>query len=531
MGRESGDSKTSAYSNDSSGIPRNAQVDPRFARFAGFRQKTSRFATLAYGHAGKAKVLQYDLEQMVRLGAFRTALGSKGTIFTMDSQMAKSQLWYVLLFVIAFLPAYFIKGVDLETKTLEASAMYFNTFIPPILGLYVSLNLTRWWALRERGIGRVLDAAQNLALMSGQAFPGPEWDELHDQVVKYSLASISFLVNTCRGETEITKIGPKRDNLLTAEELIILETVPYRARPAIMWAWVAALMSKLMLEQAIPVQKFRDITLHCVIARDAISVVWTHLGTQLPFAYVHLVTLLVNINNIVVSVKSGMVFAVALHEENYSQAMNQLIYVLTVPLLYQGLLSISYVIHDPFGEDLLDFPVMAFQEYMNESSLSMIHYKHECPALCQTWGKPPDEATINRRRGFGTGSNKAKKEGRKSEARVNDAVKEELAKMKQLMHDRLQTKEMSIDLLRDKNRDLKRTLAAQSERLRTLEERVDRAAAAEVIDVYMQKVQSDPSLRQRDALRNAGNVLMPPPLKSRERSLDSSGAGCQISSC
>ena len=31
-----------------------------------------------------------------------------------------------------------------------------------------------------------------------------------------------------------------------------------------------------------------------------------------------------------------------------------------VPLIYQGLLSISVVIYDPFGPDVLDFPVVAY---------------------------------------------------------------------------------------------------------------------------------------------------------------------------
>merc|ERR1719440_322504 len=67
--------------------------------------------------------------------------------------------------------------------------------------------------------------------------------------------------------------------------------------------------------------------------------------------------------------------------EVWSECINQVLFLCVVPPLYQGLLSISHVIHDPFGEDLLDFPVMAFQEYMNEASVVISGSGNLCPAL------------------------------------------------------------------------------------------------------------------------------------------------------
>merc|ERR1719456_52248 len=127
--------------------------------------------------------------------------------------------------------------------------------------------------------------------------------------------------------------------------------------------------SKLCDKINLPPGKYRDVAAECVGARNGISLIWTYLRTQLPFAYVHLVTFLVNLNNLVVSVKCGMVLSMAIKAEAWSQCVNQVLFLFVVPPLYQGLLGISHVIHDPFGEDLLDFPVMAFQEYNNEGAL------------------------------------------------------------------------------------------------------------------------------------------------------------------
>merc|ERR1719181_1846662 len=42
------------------------------------------------------------------------------------------------------------------------------------------------------------------------------------------------------------------------------------------------------------------------------------------------------------------------------QIVNECLFVIVVPLVYDGLLAISYMIHDPFGEDMLDFPIAAY---------------------------------------------------------------------------------------------------------------------------------------------------------------------------
>ena len=72
---------------------------------------------------------------------------------------------------------------------------------------------------------------------------------------------------------------------------------------------------------------------------------WTnrYLHTQLPYAYVHLITLLVNLNNVIVSVKCGLIFGKARAENDIQEMINQSAMVLLVPILYHGLLSISYV--------------------------------------------------------------------------------------------------------------------------------------------------------------------------------------------
>merc|ERR1719408_367919 len=118
--------------------------------------------------------------------------------------------------------------------------------IPFILSLYLALVLTRWWALRVQGIGKVLDATETCLVVLASLVPGKEHQELHDQIVKYAMASVSFVVNSARGIKDSSRIGPQGDNLLTAEEMDIVNEIPYRPRAAVMWAWITALIVKTM---------------------------------------------------------------------------------------------------------------------------------------------------------------------------------------------------------------------------------------------------------------------------------------------
>jgi len=453
------------------------QLDPKLRRFSEFRQEHTEFVTLAYGHAGKAKILLYDLAALVKSGALHSAVNTPGTIFTMDSSLIRSQSMYVAFFLAIFTVSYFAVpdvGGSIDRLELEEVAEYLNVFIPFILGLYISLCLARWWMLRVDGVGAVLDASLNLSLLMSSMFPGAEWSELHDQVLRWGLASVSLIVNSCREIESIESLGPKGDGLVTEEEMLIIKEIPYRARPQVMWCWILMLSAKICGDVGMPPGRYRDIAMECVSARNGISLIWTYLRTQLPFAYVHLVTFLVNLNNLVVSFKCGMVMAMAMKAGSWSQCVNQVLFLFVVPPLYQGLLGISHVIHDPFGEDLLDFPVMAFQEYTNESCVSVIRHGHKCPALEKAWG--PSEKGGERKQLDKQGESirflPKNTETTRSDINAKPAVRREnVQQVNQRMVEQITGKENIIRTLREQVKGLELNVLGMTSKIQGLENR------------------------------------------------------------
>merc|ERR1719451_66484 len=106
---------------------------------------------------------------------------------------------------------------NVETQSLEALAEYMNGFCPFVLGLYVSLALTRWWALRVQALGSVFDAVANTALIVSCALPNPEHSAVRDLVVKWGMASIFLLVKAARGDSRDEDLAQK--GLLSSQEV------------------------------------------------------------------------------------------------------------------------------------------------------------------------------------------------------------------------------------------------------------------------------------------------------------------------
>merc|ERR1719498_12433 len=92
----------------------------------------------------------------------------------------------------------------------------------------------------------------------------------------------------------------------------------------------------------------------CVDARNGIDGVQMQLNSQLPFAYAHLITLLVHVSSIFTVIKCGLRLALA---SSSLEVVCQVMFAFVLSVCYLGLLSMDAVIADPFGDDVIEsFP-------------------------------------------------------------------------------------------------------------------------------------------------------------------------------
>lgn len=361
------------------------------AMMGNFQQQTrnekNTITHLTWGTSGKAKLLTYDLEKLVRIGGI-LAIFTKGTIFTLDSGIVQQFVEITLGFSgIALAMWFLIDGPEnirtIETANLEQLSSYLGGFVPFVLGLYVSLALSRWWTLRVQALGNVFDAAANVSMLVCCHLPAKQFSVVRKSTVKWALASVVLLIKAARDDDRIDDMVSK--GYLTDVEVHAISTTSPYGRAMVMWAWIMRLTQETFQSASGPPPhspKWMMVAGTCLKARDGIQTIHTYLRTQLPFAYVHLLTLLVNLHNVVFTCKCSVVFMVSLCSEpqQIQKAAYQVMMMFLIPVCYQGLLTISYVIHDPFGEDLLDFPVAAYAEYVSHSCSSTMLAQHSFPS-------------------------------------------------------------------------------------------------------------------------------------------------------
>lgn len=350
------------------------------------RIQENAITTIAYGHSGKPKLLSYKLEKLVRYGGIFT-LFVKGTIFTVDNGVTVEILKQFLICGAICIGVHFQvddpASLGTTTDGLVSMSKYMNSFVPFVLGLYLSLALSRWWALRVQALGTMFDAIANVSMLVSCVLPSKEHQIVRYMVVKWGMASIQLLLKAARGSDDISNM--KENGLLTREEVDSIESCSPYGRAMVMWGWIMRICQDSFHRASGPPPHAPKVALAfniCLSARNGIQTIHTYLQTQLPFAYVHLISLLVSVNNLIVTAKCALVIIVSISKDPMDGTMigNQLLMMILIPTIYQGLLSISYMIHDPFGEDMLDFPVAAYEMYVQESCNAVMQAQEAFPS-------------------------------------------------------------------------------------------------------------------------------------------------------
>jgi hypothetical protein len=326
--------------------------------------------TLAYGTAGKPKLLFYDLERLVKRGALSTMF-VKGTVLTMDTGVLQNIAFNMLTAAIVAVLAVLSNsgaasgdaadGVDVGSG-LTLLSTYLNGFVPFVLGMYLSLALERWWKLRIAALGKVFDAVACTMMIVGRCCESEQSNPTRDQVLRYGLVSILLLVKAARGKEEINDLIAK-EYLRPSEAEILLSVMPFQ-RCMVVWSWIIVCCDEAFTAAKRPIGNTLVVAKQATKARDGIQTIHTYLHSQLPYAYVQLVSALVNISNTIFSMKSGYFFGKAFLQGDVNGMGIEVVMILLAPTSYAALLAITYSIEDPFGEDMLDFPIAAYTEYV-----------------------------------------------------------------------------------------------------------------------------------------------------------------------
>jgi len=245
-----------------------------------------------------------------------------------------------------------------------------------MFGLFISLTISRWWNFRSKALGSVMDAVihisgflcntgcpKNLPAEDQEAFVRDV-----EKVMKLGVASIQCITEQSRGTVSMDKIVEQE--LVTKEEALILNECASRSQ--VIWGWITCLGLSILERLKLPPPCHNAFILECMGAANAITHMEAYHDSQLPFPYVHMIVYLVNINNLAISMTQGMLIAQSIASENYASCLVNIFYVVSVATTYEAILHICFLIEDPLGDDITDFPIQTFQLRMYTSCKELI---------------------------------------------------------------------------------------------------------------------------------------------------------------
>jgi len=196
-----------------------------------------------------------------------------------------------------------------------------------------------------------------------------------------------------------------RSTLLTQAEADII--VKYHDRSQGLWSWAMCLGEDILERIGVPPPNMHPLVTECREAFAAVSRLEAYYDSQLAFCYVHMIVLLVGINNYFMSLTLGASAALAWRKHDYVSFIVTIVHLLLVPTMYQALLQICFLVEDPLGDDVVDFPIVVYQRRVYKECKSILKASRSFwmsrraaedetlrqAALCD--GKPPVEA-LNR---------------------------------------------------------------------------------------------------------------------------------------
>lgn len=347
-------------------------------------------ATIATGRSGKQKLVHYDASTLLRLGPLLTLL-CKGTVLTLGSDFYSGLIQYMVVCggcaaVLIFLEPELNEESVLDIiASVEEIKQSLQKLTPFIFGLFLALSVNRWWDMRMKSLGFLMDSLiANVNYLSNwvcRHAKSPEELAMLEQdiakIVKYGVASVQCVALQARGEERLDSLVS--DSLLTQEEADVM--CKYKNRAVGLWVWIETLGSHILDKVDMPPPNLAPFNAECSAAITAVTRLLAYSETALPLPYVHMIVYLVFLNNLAMSAWIGLRIGQAVNMESWIAVAMCCIHQCLIPPIFHALTQICFLVEDPLGDDIIDFPIASFQSRVYDECKATMLGSHQYWAL------------------------------------------------------------------------------------------------------------------------------------------------------
>ena len=373
------------------------------------------------------KVIEYEQATVARSPLTIARVQAAATVFDFPGVKRDCVLSLTVSACVAMLSLLF--AVDDRAENALQALTDIGTVVSQglffLLGPYLGLCLARWWQMRLDFVGGVWGVVADLNTWAATWFhSGSDADKAARRLMlRYGLAAHMLLFKGARGDDEQLDAMVKA-GLLTSREQRQLQGSEAKGIPGapsksqMIFAWIVAFWSRALApdqgglgttriqnaEQLAPMVLRR-----CADGRGAAGGALALVFTQLPLAYVHLLSLLVRFASIVNAITHGAnagntlsspvcgdeikaaaagmprfqlffprsseaACAPALYEQSAAASvtiiLSWLVAVVMYPIIYNGLFSIGVMISNPLGNNSINFCGSWYQHIMKDEMIN-----------------------------------------------------------------------------------------------------------------------------------------------------------------
>lgn len=240
-----------------------------------------------------------------------------------------------------------------------AEGLIFASLVAFLLGLFISTTFTRWWTIREK-IGVISNNTAALTLLL-KNFTAPEEPikAISKTILRWMHLAHALVYK--QANNDFTFDDLTSTNLITDEESERLSKSIKQSLPALIYGWCIEHLRSLLKENKVAPVAAQNACLACVTnAFNASQDLAIILNTQMPYAYLHLLTYTAKIHLAFIVFYGGGMIAQGISGYAWTRIVLGYTVIITNNIIYEGLLNIHAVLVNPLGDDVGDYPTNLF---------------------------------------------------------------------------------------------------------------------------------------------------------------------------
>ncbi|CAE8593462.1 unnamed protein product [Polarella glacialis] len=366
------DSNNNSCNNNSEGVKSNLRIVPRTPSDFTRRLKTNDLLTYF-----DTQVLRYDAERLTSTAGILAAAVTAASFVRTRRLLLTASLMTTVSCLASFVisaAAPWPYAFEAESRLLIDLTHSVRTVSVFLLGFYLASCLGRWWGMRD-SIGGLWGALNDLNLLLAAYFPkdNPQDNEVRERILRWAVASHELMYKQACGDEDLDDLVAS--GLLEESECSVLAPLPSKGQ--VVWAWVAAYISHLAygpVEEGgsrLPFAPTVMPELHrlCCKARGSLGATLAFVDTQIPFRYLHSLSLVVLMHNVIQAATSAVVISRAVRLKSPPMVVVELICLVFYTTIFTGMLKTGASMLNPLrSSGDVDFPRRAFSYFMMDEN-------------------------------------------------------------------------------------------------------------------------------------------------------------------